>query len=140
MSLKPPTENQSRILWLALIGLSCATLIALLVVGIWGLGRLLDLLGPVLWPLAIAAVVAYLLDPLVGWLEHHKIPRTRAIVLVFVVAFSLVTAVLASVIPQVVVEVQQLIVKAPTYVSNLRQRGVRGVARSPSLAMTESCP
>ncbi|MEI9962403.1 MAG: hypothetical protein WDM76_15085 [Limisphaerales bacterium] len=40
MSFKPPTENQSRILWLALIGLSCATLIALLVAGIWGIGTI----------------------------------------------------------------------------------------------------
>ncbi len=92
---------------------------------------MLDLLSPVLWPLAIAAVVAYLLDPVVGWLERRKVPRTRAIVLVFVVALSLVTTVLASVIPQVIVEVHQLIVKAPTYVSNLRQRGEQWVARSP---------
>ncbi|MEI9962536.1 MAG: AI-2E family transporter [Limisphaerales bacterium] len=129
--MKPPTANQSRILWLAVIGLSIATLVGLLVAGIWGLGRLLDLLSPVLWPLAIAAVVAYLLDPVVGWLESRKVPRTRAIVLVFVVALSLVTTVLASVIPQVVVEVHQLIIKAPTYVSNLRQRGEEWVARSP---------
>lgn len=129
--MKPPSENQSRILWLALIGLSVATLAALVVAAIWGLGRFLDLLSPVLWPLAIAAVVAYLLDPLVGWLEQRKVPRTRAIALVFIIAFSLVIGVLASVIPQVVVEVHQLIVKAPGYVLNLRQRGEHWVARSP---------
>src|SRR5471032_840994 len=102
MNLKPPTEKQSRILWFALTGLAIAAVIALIVAAFWGLGRFLDLLSPVLWPLAIAAVVACLLSPLVDWLEiRHKLPRARAIILVFIVAFAVVLAVLVSVIPQV---------------------------------------
>jgi predicted PurR-regulated permease PerM len=71
VNLKPPTENQTRILWFALTGLAVAIVIALMVAAVWGLSRLLDVLSPVLWPLAIAAVVACLLSPLVDWLEKR---------------------------------------------------------------------
>ena len=113
MNLKSPTEKQSRIIWFALTGLAVATVIALIVTAVWGLGRVLDLLSPVLWPLAIAGVVACLLSPVVDFFERKKIPRARAIILVFVMAFALVLAVLTSVIPQIVVETEQLASKVP---------------------------
>ncbi|MBW8863754.1 MAG: AI-2E family transporter, partial [Verrucomicrobia bacterium] len=73
MSLKPPTEKQSRLIWFALSGLAVGTVVMLIVAAVWGLGRVLDLLSPVLWPLAIAAVVACLLSPLVDFLERRKV-------------------------------------------------------------------
>jgi len=133
MNLKPPTEKQSSIIWFALTGLAIASVVALVVAAIWGLGRFLNLLSPVLWPLAIAAVVACLLDPVVNWLEHRKVPRTRAIVLVFVAAFALVTGVLGSVIPQIVVETHELITKTPAYVLDLRHRAEMWVSHSPDI-------
>jgi predicted PurR-regulated permease PerM len=129
--MQPPTENQSRVIWFALTGLAVATVVALIVATVWGLGRVLDLLSPVLWPLAIAAVVACLLSPLVDLFERKKIPRARAIVLVFVIAFALVLAVLASVIPQVVVETEQLASKVPEYSSRLQTRINGFIARPP---------
>ncbi len=131
MNLKPPTENQTRILWFALTGLAVATVIVLIVAAVWGLSRLLDVLSPVLWPLAVAAVVACLLSPLVDWLERRNVPRTRAIILVFIVAIALVAAVLASVIPQVVVETQQLAAKVPEYSERLQQRIGKLIAEPP---------
>ena len=59
MNPKSPTESQSRILWFALTGLAVATVAMLIVAAVWGLSRLLDVLSPVLWPLAIAAVVLH---------------------------------------------------------------------------------
>ncbi len=132
MSLKPPSENQARILWFALTGLAVATVVMLVVATVWGLSRLLDVLSPVLWPLAIAAVVACLLSPLVDWLEKRNVPRIRAIVLVFVVAFAVVAGVLASVIPQVVVETQQLAAKVPEYSERLQQRVGKFIAEPPA--------
>jgi predicted PurR-regulated permease PerM len=132
VNLKSPTEKQSRILWFALTGLAIAAVVALGVAVIWGLACILDLLSPVLWPLAIAAVVACLLSPLVDWLEKkHKLPRVRAILLVFVVAFALVAAVLASVIPQVVVETQQLAAKVPEYSGRLQTYVSTFIAQPP---------
>jgi predicted PurR-regulated permease PerM len=131
MSLNPPTEKQLRIIWFALTGLAVAAVIALIVAAVWGLGRVLDLLSPVLWPLAIAAVVACLLSPVVDFFERKKVPRARAIVLVFVGAFALVLGVLASVIPQVVVETEQLAAKVPEYSARLQTRVNEFIAQPP---------
>lgn len=122
MNFPPPTERQARILWFALTALAIAVVTALLVVLIWGLGRALGLLSPVLWPLAIAVVVAYLLDPVVDWLEARNVPRPRAILLVSIVAFAFVTAVLASLVPQLIVETRELAAKVPEYSQRLKHR------------------
>ena len=132
MNSKLPTENQARILWFALTGLAVAMVVALVVALVWGLSRLLDVLSPVLWPLAVVAVVACLLSPLVDWLEKRHVPRTRAVLLVFIVASALVAGVLASVIPQVVVETQQLAAKVPEYSERLQQRIGKLIAEPPA--------
>jgi predicted PurR-regulated permease PerM len=129
--MTPPTPGQSRILWLALTGLAVAALVTLVGAAVWGLGRLLDVLNPVLWPLAVAAVIACVLSPLVDWLEERRVPRTRAVILVFVVAFSLGAGVLAYLIPQVVFETQQLIAKVPDYSIRLQHRLADLLAQPP---------
>src|ERR1017187_494587 len=131
MNLPPPTEKQSRVLWFALTGLAVATVIALIVAAVWGLGRVLNLLSPVLWPLAIAAVLACLLAPVVDFFERKKIPRARAIILVFVFAFAIVVGMLASVIPQVVMETEQLAAKVPEYSERLQTRVKEFIAQPP---------
>jgi predicted PurR-regulated permease PerM len=128
-----PTEKQARILWFALTGLAVAAVIALLVAAVWGLGRILNLLSPVLWPLAIAAVVACLLSPVVDLLERKKVPRSRAIALVFVLAFAVVLGVLASVIPQVVLETEQLASNVPEYSKRLQTHINALLAQPPEL-------
>ncbi|HEX7569700.1 MAG TPA: AI-2E family transporter, partial [Verrucomicrobiae bacterium] len=131
MNLKAPTEKQLRVIWFALTGLAVATVIALIVAAVWGLGRILDLLSPVLWPLAIAAVVACLLAPVVDFFERKKIPRARAIILVFVMTFALVLGVLANVIPQVVMETEQLALQVPKYSERLQTRIHEFIAQPP---------
>jgi predicted PurR-regulated permease PerM len=125
-----PTESQTRILWTALTGLAVAIMVALVVAAIWGLSRMLDILSPVLWPLAMAAVVACLLSPVVDFFERRKIPRSRAILLVFFVAFAVGAAVLASVIPQLLAETHELANKVPEYSQRL-QNTIQGFVHHP---------
>jgi predicted PurR-regulated permease PerM len=122
MSFPPPTPKQARAIWLALTGLAIATLVALAVALVWGLGKVLDLFSPVLWPLAVAGVLACLLDPVVDFLERKRVPRTRAILCVFALAFMLLVALLSSVVPQLVIEVRQLVSKIPAYGAALENR------------------
>jgi predicted PurR-regulated permease PerM len=131
LSQKPPSERQTQILWFALTGLAIATVAALAAATIWGLAKVLGLLSPVLWPLAIAAVVACLLSPLVAWLEQRGLPRTRAILLVFIFAVVLFAGVLASVIPQVVVETRELTTKIPEYSQKIQNRVDAFIAKPP---------
>src|SRR6185312_17354779 len=86
MSFPHPTRRQGHLFWTALSGLAIAILVGLIVLLVWGLGRVLDILSPVLWPLAVAGVVAYLLDPVIDYFERKGFARPRAIVCVFAIA------------------------------------------------------
>ena len=117
---------------MAVTGLAVATVIGLVVALVWGLGRVLDLLSPVLWPLAIAAVVACLLAPVVGFFEKHKVSRLRAIILVFCLALALAIAVLASIVPRVVIETQELAAQVPEYSQRLQSHLQTFLAQPPA--------
>jgi len=119
---KPPSETQLRIVWAALSALAVAAILAVICGFVWGAGKVLALLSPVIWPLAIAAVLAYLLDPAVYWLERKHISRPKAIVIVFVAVFCVFGGIAASVIPQLVTETNQLITKIPNYAGNAQQK------------------
>jgi len=134
MDIPPPTNKQAHFIWIALTGLAIAAIIALLVALVWGMGQLLDVLGPVLWPLAVAGVIACLLSPVVDWLERsRKVPRTRGIVLVFFVAIGLLGAVMSSVIPQVAVETQLLVKNIPDYVENFKHQANEWLEHPPEI-------
>jgi predicted PurR-regulated permease PerM len=120
--MKQPGDTQLRIIWFALTTFAIAVTVAILVGVIWGVGKFLNLLSPVLWPLAIAAVVAYLFDPGVSWLEKRGITRNWGITIVFVIVFCIISGVLASVIPQMVKETHKLVENIPQYEGWVQQR------------------
>src|SRR5258708_35873807 len=96
MSLPPPTERQARLIWLAITGLAVAVLIGLGAALVWGLGRIVQVLSPVLWPLAIAGVISYLLDPVVHYLERKSLSRPLANVMVFLVGLVITVTLFSS--------------------------------------------
>jgi predicted PurR-regulated permease PerM len=108
------------VIWLALTGLAATTLALLVVALIWGLGQVLRILAPVIWPLAIAGVIAYLLDPVVDSFERRRVPRTRAILVVFAGAVVLMLGLVGSVVPQLVTETHALVQRIPQYTRNVR--------------------
>lgn len=122
MSFPSPSPKQARLLWWSLTALGVGVMLALLGLVLWGLARLIDLLSPVLWPLAIAGVLAYVLDPLVDFLVSKKIRRTRAILLVFFTGLMLAAGLLASVVPQLVRESGELAAKIPKYSEHLQEK------------------
>jgi predicted PurR-regulated permease PerM len=132
MSFPAPSLKQARLIWLAVTGFAMAVLVALVVGLIWGLGRVLDVLSPVLWPLAIAGVIAYLLDPVVDFLERRRVPRTRAILAVFAAALLIVAGLAASIMPQLVAETEQLAAKVPAYTARLEQRVTEWINHPPA--------
>jgi predicted PurR-regulated permease PerM len=133
VSFPPPTDRQARIIWLSLTGLAVAILVGLAVALIWGLKQVVQNLAPVLWPLAIGGVVAYLLDPVVDFLEHKSVPRPRAILLVFVLALVIVATFFASIVPQLINETRQLVARIPAYADRVQQRVEVWVNHPPAL-------
>jgi len=122
MGLPPPSIKQAQLIWAALTGLAIATIIALIVAAVWGLGRVLNVLSPVIWPVAVAGVLAYLLDPVVDFLQRKGVPRTRAIVIVFLVALFIVAGLISSIVPQLVVEGRDLGQKIPDYTARIEKK------------------
>lgn len=132
MSFPPPTPKQAQTIWLALTGIAIATLVLLVVALVWGLGKMLQILAPVIWPLAVAGVLAYLLDPVVDALERKGIPRTRAIITVFACAIMLMLGLLGSVVPQIVTETHDLVSRVPTYSQRVRERAQNWINNPPA--------
>ena len=99
-----------------------AVLVALVVALVWGLGQVLRMLSPVLWPIAVAGVIAYLLDPVVDFIERKGASRPRAILCVFGLALVIVAALFGSVVPQLINETRQLAARIPAYAARVEQR------------------
>lgn len=131
MSFPAPSEKQARLLWISVTALAVAVLLALLGVLVSAVGWVLNRLSPVLWPLAVAAILAYLLDPVVDFFQRRNVPRRRAILLVLLIGVALVLAVLATVVPQLVVETGQLIAGVPGFVEKLRVQVTEWLGKSP---------
>lgn len=119
MAFPAPSEKQAKVLWLSITALAIAVFLALLALMFYGLGWLLDRLSPVLLPLAVAGILAFLLNPLVGIFENKmsakvsglfdKIrnpKRVKAIILVFIIAAGTLTTltftVMSTAVPQLV--------------------------------------
>ena len=130
MNIPPPTERQSKIIWLGATVLALAIVLGAVGFCVWGLGRTLNTLSPVLLPLAIAGILAYLLDPVVHYFAK-KMPRNRAIVLVFALAVLLVGGLLGTVVPRLIVETRQLVEKIPAYSKRLQERVNEWISTSP---------
>src|SRR5438552_1327057 len=113
--MNAPTERQARTIWLALTGLALALIVALVAALIWGLGQILSLLSPVIWPLAMAGILACLLDPVVDFIERTGASRVRAILCVFALALVIAAALASSVVPQVIKETRQFAERIPDY-------------------------
>ncbi len=133
MGLPSPNENQSRIIWFSLTTLSLAIIIVLLGLICWGAGIIINTLSSVLIPIALAAIIACILDPIVDFFEFKlKIPRLRAILLVFFIAIMFVLILLATVVPQIVYESQQLIDNIPSNAQKLQNKIGDWLIHSPS--------
>ena len=130
--MSAPSPNQKRILWASLTILAITVGLGCLLGLIWGLGRVLNVLSPVIWPLAVAGALAYLLDPVVDLLEKRKMKRQNAILCVFATAALLVAGVGALVVPRLVSETRELAGKIPDYASQLQERAVTWLDTKPA--------
>jgi len=115
---------------------------------IWGvvwlaLGlTLLYLLAPVLTPFMAAAVLAYVGDPLVDRLQAWRLPRTLAVVVVFLGLTSIAIILLLVLIPMLERQVVLMATKLPAYLDWLMHQGLPAITSSlgieaPSLDMAQ---
>ena len=115
-STNSPSPFQKRTLWKALTGISISVIAILLVSAVTILGKILSVLQPVLVPLAIAAILSYLLAPVVNWtrrrlLKNVRNSRTWAILIVFTITSLIGLVVALSIIIPASQELSQLFEK-----------------------------
>jgi predicted PurR-regulated permease PerM len=97
--MRYPTPFQQRTLWNAATGLAIL-IIGILTVGfILLLGRVFGFLQPVLIPLIVAGIVAYVLDPVVRLLEKRGLSRLWSVVVVYAGILIGATLLIAAVVP-----------------------------------------
>lgn len=110
-----PTEWQKKTMWAALAALSIVSIGAVAVALIWVLSNVLGFLQPILIPFAVAAVMAYLLDPVVSRLEFWGTSRRRAVFSVFAVMTIALAGVAVWVVPAIWSQTGNLARKVPEY-------------------------
>lgn len=96
-----PTPFQIRTLWNAATGVAIGVLGFLIVAVIWLTSRVLGFLQPVILPLAVAGIIAYLLDPVVRWFQKRGMSRIRAVAATFGAFLAIGAALTALTVPMV---------------------------------------
>jgi len=110
-----PTPFQRKVCWAGLSSVAALALVAVILIAGWSVIYLCGYLKPVLTPIAIAAVLAYLLTPVVGLLCRLKIPRTWAVVIVFVVFSAGLALIGLTVAPSIAHQGSVFVAKLPSY-------------------------
>lgn len=82
---------------------------------LFGLGALLYLLGPVLTPFVVSALLAWLFDPLATRMQRRGLSRTLATVVVFVLLALVLTIVVLIAIPLLEHQLSYLFEQLPRY-------------------------
>lgn len=85
-------------------------------------GVLIYLLSPILTPFLLAAVIAYICNPMVTCLAEYKIPRTLGTVLVMLLLLGVFAALILVMVPLFEKEATRLIEKAPIYLDILKNQ------------------
>lgn len=122
MNFPPPTERQARILWMSVTSLAVGIMIALAGAILFGFGWVVQQLSAVLLPLAVAGILAFLLDPVVDFFQRRKMSRIGAIIMVFLLVVGAILILLATIIPQIVIEITDLAKNVPGYWDKVVER------------------
>ena len=99
--MNQPTPFQQRTLWNAATGVSIMILGALMVGLVWLIGKVFGVLQPVLIPLIVAGIVAYVLDPVLRLLQKRGLSRLWSVVTVFAAILASIALLVIALIPAV---------------------------------------
>ena len=80
---KYPTQWQRKTMWAALTTLFGVMLMTIACSVVWIAANVIGFIQPILIPVAIAVILAYLLDPLVTTMTAHGVGRTKSVLALF---------------------------------------------------------
>ena len=117
-----PTPWQKRTMWAALTALFVVLLIVIAGAVVYVGANLISFLQPILIPVAIAVILAYLLDPLVTELCRRKMGRGWAIIVIFASAVIALGGLVAWVAPTISMQSANFARELPSYTQKARDR------------------
>ncbi len=122
---RPPSPSpfQRNICWHALSGVALLVLVGLAAAFLYGIGRVFLALEPVLLPVIIAGILAYLLFPCVVWVQRHVRARLLAVLLVLVLAITAVAGFGLAIVPPLVKQTSELIEKRQQIIEGVTSTG-----------------
>src|SRR5260370_33708535 len=115
-----PTPSQLKTMWAAFR--ACCVVLLIVVVGaaIWTAANIVSFLQPILIPVAIAVILTYLLDPLVTIMSRGTLSRTKAVALIFAIAFFALGGLAAWLVPTVSIQSANFAKQVPAYTERAR--------------------
>src|SRR5437588_9999928 len=119
-----PTPWQKRTMWAALTALFFVLLIGIAGAVVYVGANLISFLQPILIPVAIAVILAYLLDPLVTELCRRKMGRGWAIIVIFASVIVALVGLVAWVVPTISMQSANFARELPSYTQKARDRVV----------------
>jgi predicted PurR-regulated permease PerM len=124
-----PTPWQQKTMWAALTALFVVFLIVIAGAVVWVGANIISFLQPILIPVAIAAILAYLLDPLVTKMCRRTMKRTPAIGVIFCAVFLALGSLIWWVVPTISMQSANFAKQLPTYTQTARDRVVDLIVR-----------
>src|SRR5467141_4068352 len=115
-----PTPWQRKTMWAALTAFFVVLLIIIVGAVIWTGANIISFLQPILIPVAIAGILTYLLDPLVTKMSRDTLSRTKAIALLFAVAFFALGGLVAWLVPTISIQSANFAKQVPAYTEKAR--------------------
>jgi len=116
-------------MWAALTALFVVFLVVIAGAVVWVGANLISFLQPILIPVAIAAILAYLLDPLITRLCRRGMPRTPAIAVIFFAAFLALGSLIWWLVPTISMQSANFAKELPAYTQTARDHLVDLIVR-----------
>jgi predicted PurR-regulated permease PerM len=107
-------------MWAALTALFIVVLITIGCSVIWLVANVVGFIQPILIPVAIAAILAYLLDPVVTKMCARGLGRTKAVLALFAIAFLSIGALVAWLAPVISLQAANVGRELPQYTLKAR--------------------
>ncbi len=131
-TLQHPTPFQLKIFWAAITTLSFLAIAAVLTLTGTLLVQAISFLQPILIPVAIAAILAFLLEPVVKFFMRLRFSRIASIVIVYVAFAGFFTGLVLTIVPPAYRQGQLLVQDFPSYMQKsekLATRTLEGLQR-----------
>lgn len=123
-----PSGFQRRTLWSAITALSIVVIGAVAVGAVWMTGFVLSYLQPVLVPVAVAGILAYLLEPVIGWLNRKGLSSGQAMTAVYAAFLILVIVLVVAVLVPTFGQAQEFYREREAYQERATEIVTGGVA------------